>query len=66
MVDSFETVTAAAQKIIELEGYSVSGVFFDILIETGPGAGSEQDAFGHLEHTGKRTNRCYLVKQLRH
>jgi hypothetical protein len=65
-VGRFETVTAAAEKIIELENYSVTGVFFDILIETGVGAGSEQEAFGHLEHTGKRTNRCYLVKRVQH
>jgi hypothetical protein len=65
-VGRFETVTAAAQKIIELENYPVSGVFFDILIETGVGAGSQREAFGHLEHTGKRTKRCYVVKLIRH
>jgi hypothetical protein len=56
---SFETVAAAAEKIIEVENYPVTGIFFDILIETGVGAGSEQEAFGHLEHTGKNTRRCY-------
>jgi hypothetical protein len=65
-VGSFESVTAAAEKIIELEGYSVSGVFFEILIETGPGAGSEHEAFGHLEHTGRNTGRCYVVKRVQH
>jgi hypothetical protein len=65
-VGIFETVTAAAEKTIELENYPVTGIFFNILIETGVGAGSEQQAFGHLEHTGKRTNRCYLVKRVQH
>jgi hypothetical protein len=65
-VGTFESVTAAAEKIIKLEGYPVSGIFFEILIETGPGAGSEHEAFGHLEHTGKNTRRCYLVKRVQH
>jgi hypothetical protein len=34
-VSSFESVATAAEKIIGLEGYPVSGVFFEILIETG-------------------------------
>jgi hypothetical protein len=63
-VDSFDSVAAAARKIIDLEGYPVSGLFFEILIETS--AGSEEEAFSHLEHTGKHTNRCYAVKRLRH
>ncbi len=65
-IGSFATVTEAAQKIIELENYPITGVFFEILIETGLGAGSEQEAFGHLEHTGRNSKRCYLVKQIRH
>jgi hypothetical protein len=63
-VGGFETVTAAAQKIIELEDYPVSGIFFDMLIETGSGATSEQEAFGHLGHTGKRY--LYVVKRIHH
>jgi hypothetical protein len=65
-VGTFESVTAAAEKIIELEGYPVSGIFFEIYIETGPGAHSEQEAFGHLEHTGKTTGRAYVVKRIQH
>lgn len=61
-VSSFETLTDAARKIIELEGYPVTGIFFDILIETGIAAQSEHDAFAHLEHTG--TNRCYVVRRI--
>jgi hypothetical protein len=65
-VGTFETVTAATKKLMELEGYTSYGVFFEIYIETGPGAHSEQEAFGHLEHTGKNTNRCYLIKRVQH
>lgn len=64
-VGSFETVAAAARKIIELEGSSAYGVFFQIYIETGTGAASEHEAFGHLEHTGKNS-RCYVVKRIQH
>lgn len=31
LVDSFASVTTAALRIREIEGYPVSGVFFDIL-----------------------------------
>jgi hypothetical protein len=60
----FESAAAAARKIIELEEYPVSAVFFELLIETK--AGSEEEAFAHLEHTGRRTERCYVVKRVRH
>jgi hypothetical protein len=64
-VGSFDSVAAAAHKIIELEAYPITGVFFEVLIETGSGAASEQEAFAHLEHTGK-TGRCYVVKRIKH
>jgi hypothetical protein len=64
-VGNFESITAAAHKIIELEAYPIMGVFFEILIETGAGAASEQEAFGHLEHTGKN-GRSYVVKSIKH
>ena len=65
-VDIFETVTDAAKKIIEIERYPAHGVFFSILIETGPGAGSEQETFGHLEYIGGHTKNCYVVKRIQH
>jgi hypothetical protein len=43
-VGSFETVTDAARKIIELESYPVSGIFFEILIETKAGAKTKRSA----------------------
>jgi hypothetical protein len=63
-VGTYDTVTAAARRIIELEGYPVSAIFFELLIETK--TDDEQEAFAHLEHTGRNTGRCYVVKCLRH
>jgi hypothetical protein len=60
----YASLQAAAQGIIELEEYSVTAVFFELLIETK--AGSEKEAFSYLEHTGRRTGRCYVVKRVRH
>jgi hypothetical protein len=65
-IGSYETVASATRKLIELEGYTSYGVFFDIYIEIGPGAHSETEAFGHLEHTGKNTRRRYVVKRIQH
>ena len=60
----FESVTAATRKIIELEEYSVTAVFFELLIETK--ADNEEAAFDYLEHTGRTTERRYVVKRVRH
>jgi hypothetical protein len=60
----FDSVTAAARKIIDLEEYPVTAVFFELLIETK--AGNEEAAFDYLEHTGRKTERCYVVKRVRH
>jgi hypothetical protein len=49
---NFETMTAAARRIRELEDYPVSGVFLQILAETD--CGTDEESFGHLEHTGRR------------
>lgn len=63
-VGSFDTLTAAARRIIEFGGCPVSGIFFEVPVETE--AGDEDEAFGHLEHTAKLSNCCYLVKRVRH
>jgi predicted metalloprotease len=65
-VDNFETVARATKKIQQLEGYDFYGVFFEVYIETGPGAHSEQESLGHLEHVGKNTGSCYVVKRAQH
>lgn len=61
---TFESVTAATRRIIELEGYAVSAVFFELLIETKAGSGDE--ALAHLEHTGRTTERHYVIKRVGH
>lgn len=63
-IGEFETVTAVAQKLIELEGYPVSGVFFELLVDTK--TGTDKEAFQHLEHTGKRTGNSFAVKWIQH
>jgi len=61
-VGSFENVTAAARRIIELEGYPVSAIFFELL--TGAETGNELEAFPLLEYTGRK--RRYVVKRVQH
>ena len=56
---SFETVIAAARHLRELEDYPVTGVFLQIYADTV--YGSDDEAFGHLEHTGRRA--LYVVKR---
>ena len=65
MVGAFETIAAAARKIVELEAYRSYGVFFEVYIETGLGAAPEEESMDHLEHTGK-SGRCYVVKRIKH
>jgi hypothetical protein len=59
----YESLQAAAQGIIGLEEYPVTALFFELLIETK--AGSEEDAFAHMEHTGRCTGRLYVIKRVR-
>ncbi len=63
-VGFYGSLQAAAQGIIGLEGYPVTAVFFQLLIETK--AGSEEEAFSYLEHTGRCTGRIYVIKRVRH
>jgi len=56
---SFETVTAAARRIRELEDYPVTGVFLEMHVDTVHG--NDEEAFGHLEHKGRRA--LYVVKR---
>ncbi len=59
---SFETVTAAARRIREIEAYPVSGIFLELHVDTIHD--SDADAFGHLEHTGRRAR--YVVTRRTH
>ena len=56
----FDSVTAAAGGIRELEGYPVTGIFLLVHVDTANGTDAE--ALGHLEHTGRKAR--YVVKRL--
>jgi hypothetical protein len=56
---NFETVQAAARRIREIEDYPGGGLFLEMHIEFD--SGSDEESFGHLEHTGKRA--LYVVKR---
>jgi hypothetical protein len=51
-VGTFETVTAAARRIRELEGRPTGGIFLEMYVEIDFGA--DEDAFSVLHHTGRR------------
>ena len=56
---SFETVTAAARRIREIEGRATGGIFLRMLVEID--YGSDDEAFGHLEHKGRAAS--YVIKR---
>ena len=65
-IGEFESVTAAASQIIEIEGDLPGGcIFFRILIETLGGA-NERTAFNYLEHTGRNADNSHVVKRRMH
>jgi hypothetical protein len=51
-VGTFDTVTAAAGRIRELEEYPTTGVFFEFHVDTE--LGTDEEAFSVLHHTGRR------------
>jgi hypothetical protein len=51
-VGSFDTVTAAARRIREIEGYSSTGVFLELHVDTE--LGTDLEAFSVLHHTGRK------------
>lgn len=51
-VGTFETATAAAARIRELEDYPTTGVFLEIHVDTE--RGTDEEAFSVLHHTGRR------------
>ncbi len=58
-IGHFDSLTEAARRIREIEEYPVPGVFFQIHVETEHG--SDEEAFQHLEHTGRQA--LYAVKR---
>lgn len=57
--ESFGSMTAAVRRIREIEGYSVTGLFLEIHIETVHG--SDEEALGHFEDKGRRA--LYVIKR---
>ena len=51
-VGTFDTVTAAARRIREIEEYPVTGVFLERHVDTE--LGTDEEAFSVLHHTGRR------------
>ena len=51
-VGRLESVTAAARRIREIEGYPVTGVFLEMHIDTE--LGTDDEAFSVFRHTGRR------------
>jgi len=60
LVDLFESVTEAAQRIREIERYPVSGVLLEMYV--GTQYGNDTEAFAHLEHKGRKA--AYVVKRV--
>jgi hypothetical protein len=56
---TFETVRDAVRRIIELEHYSITGIHLEIFVESE--YGTDEEAFGHLEYTGRAA--LYVVKR---
>ena len=59
---NFESITAATRRIREIEGYPVTGIFFDIYVDTV--GGTDEESFGHLEPKGRQA--LYVVKRRAH
>jgi 3-methyladenine DNA glycosylase/8-oxoguanine DNA glycosylase len=57
---SFDSVTAATRRIIEIEGYPITGIHLEMHVDTLHG--TDEEAFAHLEHTGRRA--LYVVKRV--
>jgi hypothetical protein len=51
-VGNFETVTEAARRIREIEGYPNAGIFLELHVDTD--LGNDDEALSVLHHTGKR------------
>jgi hypothetical protein len=60
-VGTFESITAAARRIRELEGSQTNGVRLEFYVETD--CGTDADALSVFHHTGKRT--LYSIRRSR-
>ena len=59
-VGSFETVTAAARRITELDDRTVNGIFLEFYVDTTE-LGTDEEAFRVLHYTGHRA--VYGIKR---
>ena len=67
MVASFETVTDATRRIIEMEGIQLTGIHIEMYVDTVHG--NDNEAFGHLEYTGRESagrKTHYVIKRVSH
>jgi hypothetical protein len=65
MIASFETVTDATRRIIEMEGLQLTGIHIEMYVDTV----NDNEAFGHLEYTGKESagrKTHYVIKRVSH
>ena len=51
-IGTLESVTAAARRIREIEGYPHTGVFLELHVDAT--LGTDDEAVGVLHHTGRR------------
>lgn len=61
-VGTFESVTAAARRIREIEGYPLTGVFLELHVDTE--LGGDENVFSALHHTGRRA--LYGIRRRTH
>jgi hypothetical protein len=61
-VGTFETVTAAARRITELEDNHRAGLFLEFYVDTTE-IGTDEEAFRVLHYTGRRA--LYGIKRCR-
>lgn len=59
-IDHFDSVTAAARRIIQIEGYQVTGLHLEMHVDTAHE--SDAETFRHLEHTGRLA--LYAVRRV--
>ena len=61
-IDTFDTVTEAARRIVQLEGVPKAGLFLEFYVETNE-YGTDEEAFRVFHYTGKRA--LYGIKRSR-
>ncbi len=60
LVGSFDSITAAGRRIVELEEYPVAGLHLEVHIDCT--ADGDSDALTIFEHTGQRA--LYAIKRV--